>query len=69
MITRLTSRSLHNLDWRNHHDWWGILMSRLLRSLSFVTMLAVALPSFAITPSNDLLIAGAARTSRWTADL
>ncbi len=32
-------------------------------------LLISATPSSAITPSDDLLIAGAARTNRWTADL
>jgi hypothetical protein len=40
---------------------------------SIVTLVVFALfaasAAFAISPSDDLLIAGAARTNRWTADL
>ncbi len=37
--------------------------------LSTFAVLAVAAPALALSTSNDLLIAGAARTSRWVADL
>lgn len=39
------------------------------RPVICMIILTTALASFAITPSTVLLIAGAARTNRWTADL
>ena len=44
-------------------------MRRVIRTLICCTLLATVQPAFAITPSNDLLIAGAARTRLWIDDL
>ena len=43
------------------------MLRRLFLTASI--LLTFAVPAAAISPSNDLLIAGAARTSRWVADL
>lgn len=43
------------------------MLHRLI--ITTLAALTIAAPVFAISPSNDLLIAGAARTSRWVADL
>ena len=44
-------------------------MHRFVSSLVCFTLLAAAQPALAITPSDDLLIAGAARTRLWVDDL
>ena len=44
-------------------------MRRFFCSLVCCTLLATVQPTFAITPSDDLLIAGAARTRLWVDDL
>ena len=44
-------------------------MNRRIFTTLFVGLLAVALSVSAITPSDDLLIAGAARTNTWRSDL